>query len=202
MNFDENPIRTPFDTYCDVEPRGEAVSRRQMRVRTVDRAVFEAWEYPPNASSKVESERTLENQKAVFGSCTSNTRTDAGLVRSRPLRIIDRIVDAIDGPGLRWVGSGGQCEVGITTRVAENGELVVDAAPSTVRTGIVECPVSVHESEGDAAVGTASQQAVSPKELVDELGEPVMHRSRRIMVMVKMDFNITESSMAQLCKSI
>lgn len=86
------------------------------------------------------------------------------LVRPGLLGIVNGVIDAVYRSGLRWIGRGGVCEVGVASSVEQNADLVVDAAPSSVRPGIVESPISVDEAKCNAAVWSSTQETVTMKQ--------------------------------------
>src|SRR5207248_4269152 len=68
------------------------------------------------------------------------------------------VIDAVDGPWLCGAGGGREGEVGVAAGFSEDGELVVDAAPSAVGAAVVEGPVAVDEAESDSAGGAVGAE--------------------------------------------
>ena len=133
---------------------------------------------------------------------TAHAGGNAEVVRARMDRIVDRVVDAVDRARLRCIRRRRQREVGVTACLAEHCNFVVDAAPAAVGPGVIECPVAVDESEGDAAVPVAAQETVSVKEGFGEHAETVGQCCGSVMVMVQMNFDIAETTAAKGCEIV
>jgi len=124
-------------------------------------------------------------------------RGDAKFVRSGPERVIGGVVDAIDGTSLGGVGGGRKGKIGIAAAFAQDRQLVVDATPFTVGPGVIECPVSVNESERDGAIGRLSQQAVAMKQRLSKPLQAFAQLPGSFAIVVKMDVNIAIAPRAE-----
>ena len=71
-------------------------------------------------------------------------------------RIVNRVIDLIDGTRLRRIGCRWKCEICIAANLAQDCDFVVDAAPSPVGTCVIECPIAVNEPKCHLAVAIAA----------------------------------------------
>ncbi len=163
MNLYENPFGPAGDGYTRTYPGGKTVERREMRIRAVDRAVFKPWKHLPDPAAHIKRQRPLNNQQSVRRWLHADANWNTVLVRPGPLGIVDSVIDAVYRSRLRWIGRGGVCEVGVAASVEQNADLVVDAAPSSVRPGIIESPISVDEAKCNATVRSSTQETVTMK---------------------------------------
>lgn len=197
MNFDEYPVGPSADSNGHIDPCRKALAGGQMSRRAVDGGVLESGQQPPNAAPHVEGQGPLNDQESGVRRRMSDSSGDADVVRAGPQGIVRGVVDAVDRTCLRWIRRCREREVGVTTGLSEDSDFVIDPAKFSVWTGVVQSPVAVDKSECDRAVTAPAQQAVPVEERLGETAEAIPQRLRSVMVVVKMDFNVSESETAQ-----
>ncbi len=173
MNLYENPFRSACDGNTRIYPGGKTVEGREMRIRGVDRAVFKAGEHLPDPTAHIKRQRSLNDQKSVRRCLRANPDCNTVLVRPRFHGIVNCVIDAVYRSRLRWVWRGGVCEVGIASSFEQHADLVVHAAPSSVRPGIVERPITVDEAKRNAAVWSPAQQTVAMKQRLGKYAKAI-----------------------------
>ena len=146
MQFDEVPIGASTHLNASLEPRRQSMN--VCRLVRLDAPIFGFWKHAPLATFPIENQRSLDQHQCVGGSGPLPHRKSS-VVGFGPHRVIDRIINAVDCPSLcrvwcRWHG-----EIGIAAGLAENVELVIDAATAPVRSSVIKGPVAMNEGVDD-----------------------------------------------------
>src|ERR1700693_5412107 len=79
------------------------------------------------------------------------------VVRLRPIGVTVAVVNGIHQASLRRRIAGRHREIGITTQIAQDSNLIPKATPPAVWPRIVQSPVSVDESESQLPLALAKQ---------------------------------------------
>jgi hypothetical protein len=108
---------------------------------------------------------------------------------TRSRRIILDPIDRVHRPCLTRVRSGGEGEIGVTTQLPQQGDLVVEPAPSPVRARVVESPVPMDEPEHDSAL-RLPEEAVFLAQSADETAHPIEEVLPAVSVVVDVDLDV------------
>src|SRR5688500_7315559 len=117
-------------------------------------------------------------------------------------RTTNRIINAVDLSSLGCIGSGGQREISVASGTFEHVKLVGYAAPSPVRTRVVQCPVAVDESKSNAAIRLSAKQAMFVCEQLCEPPQGALEIFGGVMIMMQMNLDFAEPLAADVCERI
>src|SRR5271157_278825 len=195
MELDEEPVGPAWDLDSRFEPEVDAVDVRGLT--GLQTAVLSLGNQTQTAPTPTEDERARDQHQAIWRS-RSDADVDAPIVRAGLLRVIDRVVDAVDLPRLGGAGGGGVGEIGITTRLAQHVELVVHPAPAAVGSRVIQRPVPVDEPEGRlAGPPIAGEQSMTGSQAIAGFEQRPPEVLGRVVVMVQVDLNLAVARAAK-----
>jgi len=161
-----------------------------------ERGVFETGEEAEFSAAPIEAERTGDDHEIAGGGAAEDD-FEAKVGGTGTVGVGGGVVDAVDGAGLGGGGGGGEGEVGVAAGMFEETELVVEAAPTAIGTGVGEGPVAMDEGETDGGVGACSAEISGGGE--DGLGtvEGGEEVFGGVVVVMEMDFKVYEAGVGE-----
>ena len=143
-------------------------------------------------------QRALDHHERPRGRGSFHLDRHAAVVGTRPFRIVDGVVDRVDGAALRRIRRRRHGEVGVASRLAENRDLVVDAADLGARAAVVERPVPMDEPVGGISVSGPAEQTVSGGQRVAKLAQLHAHVVGGVVAVMKVDLHLPHLAGAEI----
>ena len=124
-------------------------------------------------------------------------------MRLRSGRVVDRVINAVDGRRLGWFGSRRHGEIGIAARFTQHVELVVNPTLASLRMGIVQGPVAVNEAVPQLTrLSIPAEKPVPAGQQLLVTVEPFAQGFAIVVVVMKVHLYLAISLTAQLGQGV